>query len=110
MTLVPDPREKLKTQGHARSNAWPHIRGVWLKTHGKCECCGTALDLQVHHKFPFHLKPKLELDPTNFITLCEHPGHDCHFIFGHGYDWKQYNPQVEASLLWWQATLRKMLK
>lgn len=29
------------------------------------------------------------------ITLCEKPGHDCHFVFGHAGDWHGYVPSVE---------------
>lgn len=45
---------------------------------------------------PFHLHPELELDQSNLITLCEKPGHDCHFTFGHFHNWALFNPDVIA--------------
>ena len=36
-----------------------------------------------------------ELDPSNFITLCEQ-SHNCHFIFGHLLDWHSRNANVET--------------
>jgi 5-methylcytosine-specific restriction enzyme A len=47
---------------------------------------------------PFHVHPELELDDANLITLCEKPGHDCHFVFGHFHDWKRWNPDVVADV------------
>jgi 5-methylcytosine-specific restriction endonuclease McrA len=88
--------EQLKTQGTPRSPLWPAARAAWLKDHDTCRGCGTKDNLEVHHKKPFHVYPELELDPTNFITLCERPGHTCHFRIGHAYDWTKYNSEVEV--------------
>jgi len=41
---------------------------------------------------PVHIDSSKELDPENFITLCELPTHDCHYHFGHLLDWSAYNP------------------
>lgn len=81
---------------HPRSPHWPHVRAVWLHTHPTCAACGGTEALEVHHKQPFHLNPARELDPTNFITLCECPGSDHHLHFGHLGDWKSYNQDVET--------------
>jgi len=81
-----------------RSGHWPTVRAAYLAEHPTCEACGSADDLNVHHVAPFHLRPELELDPTNLITLCrEH-----HFSIGHDPDgpgplrpnWKAANPNV----------------
>lgn len=78
-----------------RSPHWPAVRKAWLAEHPTCRACGGTEDVQVHHKRPFHLHPELELDSRNFITLCENPSRLCHFIFGHGGNWLQFNRDVE---------------
>lgn len=83
-------------QGADRSPHWPEVRATWLRLHPYCDACGAKDHVEVHHKKPFHLEPSLELDPTNFITLCEKPGHDCHFVFGHFHNWSAYNKMVVA--------------
>ncbi len=77
-----------------RSPHWPHVRAVWLHSHPTCAACGGTESVEVHHKRPYHLYPALELDPTNFITLCEHQGINCHFVFGHAGNWHGYVPTV----------------
>ncbi len=79
-----------------RSDKWPAARRAWLAQHPTCAACGSAKDLQVHHKRPFHLYPELELNPANFITLCETIGTDHHLHVGHLGDWKDYNERVDA--------------
>lgn len=77
-----------------RSPKWPAARKAYLLTHPTCEACGGTDMLEVHHRKPFHLYPALELDPANFITLCEHPARNCHFAVGHCLNWKDWNPFV----------------
>lgn len=80
-----------------RSSKWPEVRKEWLAVHSQCSVCGGTTNLNVHHKAPFHLFPKLELEPTNFITLCEKSERNinCHFVVGHlGLSWKDFNPNV----------------
>lgn len=43
---------------------------------------------------PVHWDASRELDPTNFITLCEKPSHNCHLIIGHLMDWMSRNTEV----------------
>lgn len=76
-----------------RSSKWHTVRDRFLLTHNTCAACGGMNKLQVHHKQPFHLHPELELDPTNFITLCE-GNNKCHLEIGHHGNWKSYNPRV----------------
>ncbi len=78
-----------------RSSHWPAVRKAHLKLHPACAACGHTLMVQVHHKKPFHLHPELELDPKNFITLCECSPTDHHLKLGHNGDWKSFNPNVE---------------
>lgn len=81
-----------RTLGAIRSPKWEEVR----KRHTKsfCEACGSKNGvlnrLNLHHIKPFHLFPELELEPSNFITLCR----TCHFLFGHLRSWKSYNVTV----------------
>lgn len=87
---------QLTLLGADRSNQWPKVRKEFLKTHSVCALCGTQKSLQVHHIKPFHLNPKLELEPSNLITLCtsKYWGFNCHFVVGHGSNFKYENIQV----------------
>jgi len=75
-----------------RSPLWPKTEKAYRKLHPVCECCGSKVKLNVHHKKPFHLYPELELDETNLITLCMDK--ECHLKIGHGDNFKDYNPNV----------------
>lgn len=77
-----------------RSSKWPAVRRAHLETQPECQACGSKTGLEVHHIKPYHLFPELELDPTNLITLCECPSHNCHLIFGHVLRWDLANPFV----------------
>ena len=68
-----------------RSGRWPAKRRAHLAQEGECQCCGRTKELEVHHMLPVHVGGP-ELDDTNLITLC----HDCHFVVGHGCDWKAW--------------------
>lgn len=77
-----------------RSPRWRAVRKAYLKAHPTCESCGGTRMLEVHHRKPFNLFPELELDPTNLITLCEHPARNCHYAVGHLMNWRAWNPVV----------------
>jgi len=74
------------------------VRRKWLAEHPSCAACGGTSNPEVHHVSPFHLHPELELSPSNFITLCEVVGSECHLKFGHTVDgkssWKINNDNV----------------
>ena len=91
----------------ARSTEWPRVRAEFLTTHPACEACGGKKDLQVHHVTPFHNDPKLELDPTNFITLCtDGPCNlNCHFVWGHLGNTKCNNPNVREDAAFFRKRL-----
>lgn len=80
-----------------RSPLWRAVRLEWVRERQpSCMACGSKVKLQVHHKRPFHLFPELELDRSNFITLCEGGrGSNCHFLIGHGCDWRRYTIEPE---------------
>ncbi|MFZ0928179.1 MAG: HNH endonuclease [Syntrophobacteraceae bacterium] len=98
---------------HLRSPKWHKVEQEHLEKEPECQRCGARsartegkglrtkegqernVKLQVHHIQPFHLHPELELDPENFITLCEEGGYlNCHFMYGHLGDWKTFNPDI----------------
>ena len=87
--------ERDKITGGKRSDKWPAVEHAHLKQFPTCASCGSTTKLNVHHKYPFHLHPELELDPTNLITLCMDPATECHIKVGHGDNFKAYNPDVE---------------
>ena len=79
-----------------RSGQCPAVRKAHLAMHPICEVCGGKDKLEVHHIRPFHLHPQLELEPTNFVTLCESGkgGVNCHLAFGHLGNFKSWNTEV----------------
>lgn len=82
-------------KGTERSNQWPKVRKAYLSKNPGCAVCGGKKKVEVHHKKPFHTHPELELDPNNFISLCEgNKEINCHLIVGHGGSFKDINPDV----------------
>lgn len=73
-----------------RSPEWGKVRKAFLKDHPTCAACGGKSLINVHHICPFHSKPELELDPTNFISLCTGKL-ECHVRIGHGDNFKSVN-------------------
>ena len=82
----PKPKRK-------RSARWDELAEAVIKRDGKCQVCGFASHLQVHHIIPFHVAPEYELDPKNCITLCMSKQR-CHFVYGHLSNWSSYNPEL----------------
>ena len=88
-------RQKLTCLVEApRSSKWEKLEREWKATHPNCVACGTNKNVQVHHCIPFDLRPDLELDKTNLISLCMNVGMDCHLMVGHGGDFHSYNKSV----------------
>ena len=81
-----------------RSSDWSRVRAEHLAKEPRCMACGTAIDLQVHHIKPFHVYPHLELVPDNLITLCNSPHRECHFRFGHAFNWSNFCPNVRGDV------------
>ena len=79
---------------HTRSSHWAKVRDNYLEENPLCAACGSGLDIQIHHKKPFHLHPELELDSKNLISLCMDKN-ECHLKLGHGGSFKSFNPNVE---------------
>lgn len=92
----------------ARSGHWPAVRKQHLATHPYCAVCGGKEKLEVHHIRPFHLHPALELDPANFVTLCEanKGGVNCHLLFGHLGNFKSFNTGVLDDAATWLQKIK----
>lgn len=90
-----------------RSSQWPKVRAIYLKTHTTCAVCNGTVNLELHHIKPFHVNPELELDPTNFITLCESGknGINCHLLVGHLGNFKSVNLNVESDAAEWNTKI-----
>jgi 5-methylcytosine-specific restriction endonuclease McrA len=93
-------------EGNKRSGEWQSLRKRFVESYPRCKACGSTLDLNVHHIEPFHMRPELELEWSNLITLCrEH-----HFKIGHDPDgpwrwkrpsWSLSNPNVRQDAEKW---------
>jgi hypothetical protein len=90
-----------KPESGKRSDKWPTVRRHYLAEHPACAWCGSTKNKrQVHHQRPFFDFPALELDHTNLLTLCEHPGKcEAHLHVGHDNSFKTYNPNVASDCL-----------
>lgn len=100
--------EKLKTAGKKRSKDWPKTRAAYLKKHPKCFICLGVIKCEVHHIKAFHAHPELELDPTNFITLCENKrgGLNCHLAFGHLGNFQSINESIHEDAAEWRVKIK----
>ena len=88
--------------GVPRSPKWPAVRAAHLKANPTCAACGGKDALEVHHIQPFHLRPELELDPRNLLTVCADP---CDLVHGHLMAWARFNPTVVADTAAYRAKL-----
>lgn len=107
MTIINIPDKPRKASAN-RSYKWPTVRKKWLEAHPRCEFCNGETSLEVHHIIPIHVRKDLELDNTNLMTLCEARGnekfttHICHYVFGHIYDWMNYNRDIRIDAPIWK--------
>ena len=90
--------EPLVVGATPRSPKWPTVRKHHLERFPTCAACGCDKDLDVHHIIPFSIKPELELDPNNLISLCSSSnefGLNCHHVMGHkSAAWTMFNENV----------------
>jgi hypothetical protein len=92
MTSIAERKEKKWLDAQfPESPLWRKTRKLHKMLHPRCAACPSLKrSNEVHHIIPRHEDPKLELDPTNLITLCETD----HLVFGHLRSWKSWNPDV----------------
>lgn len=96
--------------GHARSPEWGKVEKAYKTMFPACAICGSKDKVQVHHVWPFHIcialdRPDLELDPRNFISLCEGES-EHHLLIGHLDDFRSANVHLRADI----QTFRDMTK
>ncbi len=87
--------------GAARSSQWPAVERAHLAEHPECAVCGSKEQLNVHHVVPFHVRPDLELERSNLITLCRNH----HFWWGHLGSWRSWNPDVREDAAIWRKKI-----
>ena len=83
-------REIKKSIGSERSSDQSKVRKGFIAKNNKCAACGKKTGLHVHHIQPFQLRPDLELEEFNLITLCA----DHHFHMAHLMDQKSQNNDI----------------
>lgn len=97
--------EQSKTHGAPRSDRWPEVRSEFLKGNKSCAACGSSKDVQVHHVVAFHTHPELELDPSNFMPLCEGMERNCHRFVGHLDDFRSINERSREDAAEWSERI-----
>lgn len=98
---MPLVREQI-VKRFTRSSGWSKTRKLFLSKNPKCPVCGQKAT-DVHHVVPFHVKPEWELNEENLIQFCERD----HFVFGHLFHWKAWNPNVRYDV---EVMARKVRK
>jgi 5-methylcytosine-specific restriction endonuclease McrA len=67
-------REDVARRGTARArgydSAWARLRASVLAECPRCEECGSAERLDVHHRVPVRVRPDLRLERGNCVVLC----------------------------------------
>lgn len=89
--------------GVPRHPDWPKKSRAWMAAgHGVCEVCGSKATV-VHHLWPFHFYPELEMEEWNWHAVCEGEGRslNCHLTIGHSGTFRAFNPNfvVDAALM-----------
>jgi len=81
-----------------------------MEKNPRCEVCGSKKKVEVHHVIPFSLAPDLELEPSNFISLCENKkyGINCHLLLGHLGNYRRFNASVKADVMFFRMRLGKV--
>jgi 5-methylcytosine-specific restriction endonuclease McrA len=76
--------------GALRSPKWREVRNNFLLENSLCEACGVKAEI-AHHILPYHLYPKLELDTSNLIVLCD----ECHLVLAHLKSFRRFDPDIK---------------
>jgi 5-methylcytosine-specific restriction protein A len=95
------------TTDAGRSPQWANDRKKYLLTHPFCAICGQNKSIELHHVLPFHIFPKLEREPLNWIPLgegCTTGNH--HLLFGHLGNYKDFNPNILLDAAIWAQRIK----
>ena len=98
-------KERLTLSTLPRNSEWIKVRRIFLKTHRQCEFCGSR-KRDAHHILPAWKYPEVELEPDNLMALCK----QCHFVFGHLFNWKKYNIFLKQDLEIWRKKVKEAPK
>ena len=77
--------------------------------HPECAVCDAVKrDNVAHHIKPVQWYPKLEMEPSNLITLCERGklGANHHLFIGHLQDYRSYNEHVVEDAATWNERIK----
>ena len=113
MTTADLRKEALILSKCTRNPEWNKLRRLHLKRYPKCAVCGAIKrDNVAHHIMPVQRHPKLEMDPTNLITLCERGkfGANHHLFIGHLQNYQSYNEHVIRDAVYWRTRIKNRPK
>lgn len=101
---VPDEHTLEPYGDFERASQWPALLAQLIAKQPFCGVCGRPQKdvekaggiLTGHHIQPVHVYPDRELDPDNVFIICESRGlRNCHFGWGHFYNWSAWNPDIK---------------
>ena len=97
---VEDSRTREVKKRAKRSSRWPALERRTKKSVGACEACGSKKGLQLHHVQPYHLRPDLELEPSNLMVFCMAVlGWECHLYLAHAGSFRGYNASIRVDAI-----------
>jgi len=107
---IPDPPEIYISPAYGvpaqkRHPDWDKESKEFKQRMGMCCVCGARENLEVHHAFPYHLFPELEMDSHYWHVLCRLH----HFEIGHLRSWVAWNPYVAKDIRFWNKRLCKAI-
>jgi 5-methylcytosine-specific restriction endonuclease McrA len=69
----------------ARDPRFRSAEREFIRRNPVCAGCGGSATT-AHHVIPFHVRPDLEMDESNWAPVCP----DCHFVDGHARNWRKW--------------------
>ena len=107
-TTIKDRIQGRAKKGQRRSSGWPKARKAHKKANPTCAVCESTKSVEVHHIVPFNIAPDLELDPENFMSLCENKryGINCHLLIGHLGNYRRTNPNCGLDAIIWHQKIK----
>jgi hypothetical protein len=69
-------------------------RAVRARAHGRCESCGSGVDIGAHHIYPIRTSPLLRSELANGVALCR----SCHGLIHQNPVGKEINHAMQTDL------------
>jgi len=90
-----------------RHKDWSRESKLFMKSFRFCVCCGNKTQV-VHHVFPVHAYPDLEMEKSHWRAVC----HRCHLLVGHLNLFASWNVKFDedASLIRSRILTRPMVR